>query len=227
MSTAHIRQLGRRDYASVYGDMQRFTQQRDAATPDEIWVVEHDPVYTLGQAAKPEHVLAPGAIPVISTDRGGEVTYHGPGQLVIYPLLDLGRRQIGPRRLVSGIEQVLIDWLAEQAIIAQRKEGAPGVYVADAKIASIGLRVRKPGCYHGLALNLSMNLEPFSRINPCGYSGLPMCQVADWLQPVPALAQVGQEIATRLDQQLYPRPDSEHRPGNPSSGMRSLPSESR
>nr|MBV6628327.1 lipoyl(octanoyl) transferase LipB [Oceanococcus sp. HetDA_MAG_MS8] len=203
MNNALIRQLGRRDYAKVYADMQQFTQRRDANTADEIWIVEHDPVFTLGQAAKPEHLLAPGAIPVVTTDRGGEVTYHGPGQLVIYPLLDLGRRQIGPRRLVSGIEQVLIDWLDEHGIEAQRKDGAPGVYVDGEKIASIGLRVRKPGCYHGLALNMDMDLEPFSRINPCGYSGLRMCQVANWLQPTPSMETVGLDLARRLDSVLY------------------------
>lgn len=206
MRAARIRQLGRCHYAAVYADMQRFTAHRDASTADEIWVVEHHPVFTLGQAAKPQHLLAPGDIPVVSTDRGGEVTYHGPGQLVVYPLLDLARRQIGPRRLVNGIEQVLIDWLADHGISAERQEGAPGVYVAGAKIASIGLRVRKPGCYHGLALNLNMDLEPFSRINPCGYSGLQMCQVADWLQPAPALTDVGQQLAVRLDEQLHPTP---------------------
>lgn len=196
-----LQQLGLRDYAEVYAEMQAFTAARDARTADEIWVVEHPPVYTLGQAADPSHVLNPGDIPLIRTDRGGQVTYHGPGQVVVYPLLDLKRRQIGPRGLVFGIEQVLLDYLQELGITAQRRSGAPGIYCGESKIASIGLRVRKPGCYHGLALNLNMDLEPYKRINPCGYAGMQMTQVADFV-PAPSVADAGIALAKKLDRLL-------------------------
>lgn len=159
--------------------MQRFTDARTAATDDEIWLVEHDPVFTLGQAGRPEHVLAPGEIPVIHVDRGGQVTYHGPGQLVAYPLLDLRRLGLGVRQLVNRIEQAVIDTLTTWHIHAQRREGAPGVYVEDAKIAALGLRVRHGCTFHGLAFNIGMDLEPFQRINPCGYRGLAVTQTAD------------------------------------------------
>src|SRR3546814_2748607 len=152
--------------------MQRFTDVRDEASTDEIWVVEHDPVFTLGQAGKPEHVLMPGDIPVLHVDRGGQVTYHGPGQIVVYPLLDLKRLKIGVRDYVCRIEQAVIDTLAEWNIGAQRREGAPGVYVNDAKVAALGIRVRRGCTFHGLAFNAAMDLEPFGRINPCGYAGL-------------------------------------------------------
>ncbi len=196
-----LQQLGLRDYAEVYAEMQAFTAARDARTADEVWVVEHPPVYTLGQAADPSHVLNPGDIPLIRTDRGGQVTYHGPGQVVVYPLLDLKRRQIGPRGLVFGIEQVLLDYLQELGITAQRRSGAPGIYCGESKIASIGLRVRKPGCYHGLALNLNMDLEPYNRINPCGYAGMQMTQVADFV-PAPSVADAGIALAKKLDRLL-------------------------
>ena len=152
--------------------MQRFTDARDADTPDELWLVEHDPVFTLGQAGKPEHVLLPGEIPVIHVDRGGQVTYHGPGQIVAYPLLDLKRLKIGVREYVHRIEQAVIDTLADWNITAQRRDGAPGVYVDDAKVAALGIRVRRGCSFHGLAFNIAMDLEPFQRINPCGYAGL-------------------------------------------------------
>lgn len=198
-----LRELGRADYADVYARMRDFTATRTPDTADEYWLVEHPPVYTLGQAADPSHVLAAGDIPVVPTDRGGQVTYHGPGQLVLYPLLDLRRRGIGPRGLVWGIEQALIDYLATLTIAAQRRAGAPGVYVGAAKIASIGLRVRKPGCYHGLALNLDMDLEPFARINPCGYAGLAMTQVAAH-HPAPTIAAAGTALVARLEHWLQP-----------------------
>ncbi len=159
--------------------MQAFTDARGAGTADELWLLEHDPVFTLGQAGRLEHVLAPGAIPVIPVDRGGQVTYHGPGQIVAYPLLDLRRLGIGVRELVHRIEQAVIDTLAEWNIAAARREGAPGVYVADAKIAALGLRVRRGCTFHGLAFNVAMDLEPFRRINPCGYAGLAVTQVID------------------------------------------------
>ncbi len=159
--------------------MQQFTDQRDDDTVDELWVVEHDPVFTLGQAGKPEHVLAPGDIPVLKVDRGGQVTYHGPGQIVVYPLLRLPRLGIGVRDYVCRIEQAVIDTLAEWNIGAERREGAPGVYVGGAKIAALGIRVRRGSTFHGLALNVAMDLAPFHRINPCGYEGLQVTSVVD------------------------------------------------
>jgi lipoyl(octanoyl) transferase len=173
-----VRHLGLRDYQPVWRAMQQFTQRRDAATPDELWLVEHASVYTQGLSGKPEHVLAPGAIPVVQTDRGGQVTYHGPGQLVAYTLIDLARRQLGVRELVSALEQTVIALLAEHGIAAQARRDAPGVYVNGAKIASLGLRVRRGRSYHGLSLNVAMDLEPFARINPCGYAGLAVTQLA-------------------------------------------------
>lgn len=159
--------------------MQAFTDTRDADTADEIWLLEHNPVFTLGLAGKREHVLAPGDIPVVHIDRGGQVTYHGPGQLVVYPLLDLRRRHLGPRALVSALEQATVDALAEWKIAAHARPDAPGVYVEEKKVASIGLRVRRGASYHGIAINVDMNLEPFTRINPCGYAGLEMTQLSD------------------------------------------------
>ncbi|MCI2245212.1 lipoyl(octanoyl) transferase LipB [Xanthomonas sp. PPL568] len=174
-----VRQLGRQPYEPVWRAMQRFTDARDEATPDELWVVEHDPVFTLGQAGKPEHVLAPGGIPVLQVDRGGQVTYHGPGQLVVYPLLDLRRLHIGVRDYVCRIEQAIIDTLDEWNILGQRREGAPGVYVGGAKVAALGIRVRRGCTFHGLSFNVAMDLEPFHRINPCGYQGLQVTAVLD------------------------------------------------
>jgi lipoyl(octanoyl) transferase len=152
--------------------MRSFTDERDARTPDEIWVVEHDPVFTLGLNGKREHLLNPGDIPVVECDRGGQVTYHGPGQIVVYVLLDLRRRSLGVKHLVQLLEQAVIDLLQQYTISAQRKPNAPGVYVNGEKIAALGLRVRKGCSYHGLSLNVDMDLEPFSRINPCGFEGL-------------------------------------------------------
>ncbi|MBB5859142.1 lipoyl(octanoyl) transferase LipB [Xanthomonas arboricola] len=176
---AQLRDLGRQAYAPVWRAMQRFTDARDEATADQVWVVEHAPVFTLGQAGKPEHVLAPGEIPVLQVDRGGQVTYHGPGQLVVYPLLDLRRLKIGVRDYVCKIEQALIDTLDEWNIVAERREGAPGVYVGGAKIAALGIRVRRGCTFHGLSFNVAMDLEPFHRINPCGYQGLQVTSVLD------------------------------------------------
>ena len=174
-----VRQLGRQSYVPVWKAMSAFTDARDEATADELWVVEHEPVFTLGQAGKPEHVLAPGDIPVVHVDRGGQVTYHGPGQIVVYPLLDLRRIGIGVREYVCRIEQAIIDTLDEWNIAAERQEGAPGVYVAGAKIAALGIRVRRGCTFHGLSFNVAMDLEPFHRINPCGYSGLQVTTVMD------------------------------------------------
>ncbi len=159
--------------------MQRFTDARGEDTVDELWMVEHEPVFTLGQAGKPEHVLAPGGIPVLHVDRGGQVTYHGPGQIVLYPLLDLRRIGVGVREYVCRIEQAIIDTLAEWNIGGERREGAPGVYVGEAKVAALGIRVRRGCTFHGLAFNIGMDLEPFHRINPCGYQGLRVTSMQD------------------------------------------------
>ena len=176
---AIVRDLGRRAYEPVWRAMQAFTDARDADTPDELWLVEHDPVFTLGQAGKPEHVLMPGDIPVIHVDRGGQVTYHGPGQIVLYPLLDLRRLKVGVKDYVCKVEQSMIDTLADWNIEAVRREGAPGVYVGDAKIGALGIRVRHGCTFHGLAFNIAMDLSPFHRINPCGYAGLAVTSMAD------------------------------------------------
>ena len=167
-----VRQLGRRDYQSVWQQMQQFTAERSADTPSEIWIVEHEPVFTQGQAGKPEHLLNPGDIPVVQTDRGGQVTYHGPGQLVVYLLLSLREFGLGVRGLVSAMENSIIDVLADYDIQAKARADAPGVYVGDAKIAALGLRVKRGCSYHGLSFNIDVNLEPFQRINPCGYQGM-------------------------------------------------------
>ena len=175
-----VRELGRQPYEPVWRAMQRFTDVRDESTTDELWVVEHDPVFTLGQAGKPEHVLAAGDIPVIHVDRGGQVTYHGPGQIVVYPLLDLKRRKVGVREYVHRIEQALIDTLGEWNIQAERRDGAPGVYVADAKVAALGIRVRRGCTFHGLAFNITGDSTgAFQRINPCGYQGLQVVALQD------------------------------------------------
>jgi lipoyl(octanoyl) transferase len=176
---ALVRDLGRMAYEPVWRAMQAFTDARTDATPDEVWLVEHDPVFTLGQAGKPEHVLMPGDIPVLHVDRGGQVTYHGPGQIVAYPLLDLKRLKIGVREYVLRIEQAVIDTLGDWNIEAVRREGAPGVYVDGAKVAALGIRVRRGCTFHGLAFNIAMDLEPFHRINPCGYAGLRVTAMSD------------------------------------------------
>ncbi len=174
-----IRHLGRIEYESAWRAMHDFTDARDAATPDEFWRLEHPPVFTLGRAGRREHVLAPGDIPVVPVDRGGQVTYHGPGQLVIYTLVDLRRLGIGVRRLVRTIETALIDTLAQHGVTAVTRDGAPGVYVGERKIAALGLRVRHGCSFHGLALNVDCDLEPFDRIDPCGYRGLRVTRTRD------------------------------------------------
>jgi len=173
-----VRWLGRVEYAPTWQAMQRFTDERTAATPDELWLLEHPPVFTLGMAADPGHVLAAGDIPVVQTDRGGQVTYHGPGQLVAYPLLDIRRLGLPVRTLVMQLEQAVIDLVAEHGIQALGRRDAPGVYVNGAKLASVGLRVRRGASYHGLALNVDMDLTPFARINPCGMAGLAVTSLA-------------------------------------------------
>lgn len=175
-----VRTLGEQPYLETWEAMKSFTAGRDASTPDEIWLLEHPRVYTQGQAGKAEHILAPGDIPVIQVDRGGQVTYHGPGQLVVYLMIDLTRHKLGVRTLVDVIERSIVRTLAEFGITASPRPDAPGVYVAGAKIASLGLRVKRGCSFHGLALNVSMDMEPFRRINPCGYAGMPMCQISDF-----------------------------------------------
>ena len=174
-----IRPLRSAEYNSVYQAMRSFTDNRLTETPDEIWLIEHDPVYTLGQSAKLEHIFNPGNIPLQKTDRGGQVTYHGPGQLVVYPLLNLHRLNLNVRTLVTLLEQTVIDFLADYSIHAQARKDAPGVYVNGAKIASIGLRIRRGFCYHGIAFNVAMDLKPFLGINPCGFSQLAITQLSD------------------------------------------------
>jgi lipoyl(octanoyl) transferase len=174
-----LRQLGIVPYQTTWQAMQDYTNRRDKSTPDQLWLLQHPPVFTLGQAAKTEHLIDPGEIPVIKTDRGGQVTYHGPGQLIAYFMFDLRRAHIGIRSLVSHLEQSVISLLAEYAITANARQDAPGVYIAERKVASLGLRVRRGCSFHGLSLNVDMDLSPFERINPCGYPGLKVTQLAD------------------------------------------------
>ena len=188
-----VRRLGLVDYLPTWEAMKQFTATRTSDTPDEIWLLEHPPVYTLGQAGKPEHVLDAGDIPVVKIDRGGQVTYHGPGQVIAYLLIDLQRRGIKVREMVSAMEDAVIRLLAGFGILAARQEGAPGVYVDRAKIAALGLRVRQGRSYHGLSLNVSMGLQPFTGINPCGYSGMKVTQLADF-----GVADTPAEVADKL-----------------------------
>ena len=200
-----VRVLGLVDYPSTWQAMVDFTAQRTAQTPDELWLCEHPPVYTLGQAGRPEHRLVDNGIPLVKIDRGGQITYHGPGQAVVYFLLDLVRRDLHIRQFVTQIEQAVIDLLGENGVAARRLDGAPGVYIDRdgrvAKIASLGLRVRKNGCYHGVALNVDMDLSPFSAINPCGYAGMAVTQTRD-LGVALSSAQAAQSLAGHLIKQL-------------------------
>jgi lipoyl(octanoyl) transferase len=166
--------LGRQDYVPLWHEMQKFTDERDESTPDEIWFCEHPPVFTLGLNASKEHLLAPGDIPVVQIDRGGQVTFHGPGQLMVYPLIDIRRANIGVRTLVTALEQSVVDLAAEFDVAAAARADAPGVYVEGNKLASVGLRIRRGSSFHGMALNVDVDLEPFTRINPCGYAELEM-----------------------------------------------------
>lgn len=177
MTELLVRSLGIQPYDEVWQAMREFTDSRDESTPDELWVVEHPPVFTLGQAGKREHILKESDIPIVKSDRGGQVTYHGPGQLVIYLLLDLRRNSLGVRDLVSGIENAIINLLKSWDIASEARKDAPGVYVAGRKIAALGLRVRRGRSYHGLSLNVAMDLTPFEAINPCGYEGLEITQL--------------------------------------------------
>ena len=203
-----VRPLGQVAYLPTVDAMVAFTGERTPNTPDELWICEHPPVYTLGQAGKPEHLLADNGIPLVKIDRGGQITYHGPGQVVVYPLLDLNRRGLKVRELVGRLEQAVIDLLAEHGAAARRLDGAPGVYVDrgddavwPAKIAALGLRIRHGCSYHGLSLNVDMELAPFSAINPCGYAGMPVTQTRDLGMPLtPAQAAVA--LAEHLLRQL-------------------------
>jgi lipoyl(octanoyl) transferase len=192
-----IHWLGRVDYAPTLEAMQRFTDTRDATTPDEIWLLEHPPVFTLGMAADRAHVLVAGDIPVVQTDRGGQVTYHGPGQLVMYPLLDLRRLGLSVRALVTTLEQSVINLLHPHGIAAQGRRDAPGVYVEGRKLASIGMRIRRGCSYHGLALNVNMDLSPFARINPCGMAGLEVTQLTA-LGVRGTVREFGEQLASQL-----------------------------
>jgi len=193
-----VRELGVQPYEQVWQDMQQFTDQRFDSTQDELWLLQHPPVYTLGKNGRPEHILDPRHIPVIQSDRGGQVTYHGPGQIVVYTLLDLNRLKIGIRELVTRIENSVIELLDDYAISAYAKKDAPGVYVDGRKIAALGLRVRKGRSFHGLALNVDMDLEPFSRINPCGFRDLQVTQLAALVNNVD-ISNVEQQLLSKLE----------------------------
>ncbi|MDB6063250.1 MAG: octanoyltransferase [Verrucomicrobiaceae bacterium] len=198
-----IRKLGLADYQTVWDAMRTFTETRGPETPDEVWLLQHPRVFTQGQAGKAEHVIAPGDIPVIQVDRGGQVTYHGPGQIVGYLLIDLRRRKLGVRDLVTAIENSIISVLAGYGVESSAKPDAPGVYLpSGAKIAALGLRVRRGCTFHGLSLNVDMDLEPYARINPCGFSGLQVTQMRDLVESVPTLATLEQQLSDALCGQL-------------------------
>lgn len=211
MAVLRVRDLGRQPYEPVWRAMQRFTDARDSNTPDELWLVEHEPVFTLGQAGKREHLIAPGEIPVLPVDRGGQVTYHGLGQRVAYPLLDLRRLGLGVRELVRRIEQAVIDTLSVWNIEGARRDRAPGIYVGTAKIMALGLRVRRGCSFHGLSFNVNMDLAPYARINPCGYQGLEVTQLLDCGGP-DTFAAVDAELVPRLAAQFGLRPHIEPAP---------------
>jgi len=196
-----VRYLGQVDYEQTWHDMQRFTDQRTEASADELWVLQHPPVYTLGKNGKPEHVLNPRSIPVINVDRGGQVTYHGPGQIVIYTLLDLNRLKIGVREFVTILESTIVELLAGYGIEASARRDAPGVYVNGDKIAALGLRVRRGCSFHGLAFNIDMDLEPFTRINPCGYEGLNVTQLKNHVEDTD-IESVVDDLLRRLKNKL-------------------------
>ncbi|MDA8383546.1 MAG: lipoyl(octanoyl) transferase LipB [Betaproteobacteria bacterium] len=204
-----VRRLGMAEYAATYAAMRAFTAARTSTTEDELWLLEHPPVFTLGLNGKPEHLLSPGAIPVITVDRGGQVTYHGPGQVVAYSLLDLRRLNLGVRALVSAMERAVLSLLAARGVTGHLRAHAPGVYVEGAKIAALGLRVKQGACYHGLALNVDMDLAPFASINPCGYAGLRVTQTRDLGIPQDTHTLAGElagALARELGYTLRPAP---------------------
>jgi lipoyl(octanoyl) transferase len=210
-----IRQLGRMDYLPTVAAMRDFTARRDVTTPDELWVLEHPPVYTVGQAGRAEHLPRTSAIPVVRTDRGGQITYHGPGQTVVYVMVDLARRRMTVRELVRLIEAGVIGLLADHGVVAVRRVGAPGVYVDDAKVAALGLRVRRGRSYHGVALNVDMALAPYTDIDPCGYPGLRVTQLADLgirLPPPQAGTALAEAIASELETRASAREEMEPTP---------------
>lgn len=213
MSTLQLYRLGRQPYLPVWQAMSRFTDTRDAESADQLWLVEHEPVFTQGRAGKPEHLLLPGEIPVVASDRGGQVTYHGPGQVVLYPLLDVRRRGLGVRELVTLLECAVIDLLAIHGVEARARADAPGVYVGDDKIASLGLRIRRGCSFHGVALNVDMDLSPFARINPCGYAGLQMTQLHDHVAGPLAYTDEADRLATCFARRLSSTLDAQ--PGWP------------
>ena len=199
MKTVH---LGRCDYAPVFEKMKRFNDVRTADTEDELWVVEHNPVFTQGLAGKPEHLLIRDDIPVVQIDRGGQITYHGPGQLVVYTMIDFKRRKTSVRNIVSALENSIIDTLSDYGIAANADPQRPGVYVQGKKIASLGLRIKNGSVYHGLALNIDLDLSPFTHINPCGYAGLEMTQIAEYVRPTPSFGEVAKKLTGYLEGRL-------------------------
>ena len=199
MKTVH---LGRCDYAPVFEEMKRFNDERTADTEDELWVVEHNPIFTQGLAGKPEHLLIHDDIPVVQIDRGGQITYHGPGQLVVYTMIDFKRRKTSVRNIVSALENSIIDTLSDYGITANADPQRPGVYVQGKKIASLGLRIKNGSVYHGLALNIDMDLSPFTHINPCGYAGLEMTQIAEYVRPAPSFGEVAKKLTGYLEGRL-------------------------
>jgi lipoyl(octanoyl) transferase len=196
-----VKSLGRVEYEPTWRAMQEFTARRDENTPDELWLCEHPPVFTLGLAGKPEHLLRDIGVPVVRIDRGGQITYHGPGQIVCYLLLDLKRRGITVKGLVNRMEQAVIDLLASHGVAAERLAGAPGVYVRGAKIAALGLKVKNGCSYHGLSLNVAMDLSPFAAINPCGYAGMAVTQLSA-LDPTADMESVGAKLVSQLEEKL-------------------------
>ena len=198
----NIKKLGKADYAPTFEAMKTFNAARTPDTEDEIWLVEHPPVFTQGLAGKPEHPLLNSDIPVVQIDRGGQITYHGPGQVVAYTMIDFKRRHVSVRKIVSALENAVIATLAEYGIPSAADPERPGVYVGARKIASLGLRIKNGAVYHGLALNVNMDLEPFHQINPCGYAGMEMTQIADFVQPCPAWDEVADKLAAHLAREL-------------------------
>ncbi|MCU7799430.1 MAG: lipoyl(octanoyl) transferase LipB [gamma proteobacterium symbiont of Lucinoma myriamae] len=199
--TLLVRTLGLQAYTPIWQAMQSFTDKRTSDTTDEIWLLEHEPIFTLGRNAKKEHILSSTHIPLIDIDRGGQVTYHGPGQLIIYLMIDIKRRALGVRKLVSLIEQSIITTLNEYQLKAYAKKEAPGVYIGEAKIAALGLRIKKGCSFHGLSLNVAMNLDPFKQINPCGYKNLEVIQLCDYIEEI-QLSQVQQKLTCHLSKNL-------------------------